>query len=132
LPTCPAEELALHLIVQDAPSAAGHGWTGLDEAAFDSLPEHPDDLEWDAMPGVLFQDTDILHLFEPGLNGIDDPHDALDAHLAIGDYGRRRGLRASRTCGRETSEGASADRKRPEQAPGNLSDVTTDLVFCLL
>jgi hypothetical protein len=34
----------------------------------------------------LFQDTDILHLFEPGLDGIHDPHDALNARLAIGDY----------------------------------------------
>lgn len=67
LPTYPAEELALHLILEDAPSAAGHRWAGLDEAAFDSLPVHPDDLDWDAMPDVLFQDTDILHLFEPGL-----------------------------------------------------------------
>ena len=86
LPTCPAEELALHLILQDAPSAVEHGWAGLDGATFDSLPEHPDDLDWDAMPDVLFQDTDILHLFEPGLDGIDDPHDALNAQMAIGDY----------------------------------------------
>jgi hypothetical protein len=48
--------------------------------------EHPDDLDWDAMPDVLFQDTDILHLFEPGLDGIDDPHNALNAEMAIGDY----------------------------------------------
>ena len=38
LPTCPAEELALHLILEDAPSAAEHRWAGLDEAAFGSLP----------------------------------------------------------------------------------------------
>jgi hypothetical protein len=36
------------------------------------------------MPDVLFQDTDILHLFEPGLDGIDDPDDALNARVAIG------------------------------------------------
>jgi hypothetical protein len=86
LPTCPAEELALHLILEDAPSAVEDGWTGLDEATFDALPAHPDDLDWDAMPDVLFQDIDILHLFEPGLDGIDDPDDALNAEMAIGDY----------------------------------------------
>ena len=86
LPTCPAEELALHLILEDAPSAAEHGWSGLDAATFGSLPGHPDDLDWDAMPDVLFQDTDILHLFEPGLDGIDDPRNALNAQMAIGDY----------------------------------------------
>ena len=86
LPTCPAEELALHLILEDAPPAVQDGWTGLDEAACDSLPGHPGDFGWDAMPDVLFQDTDILHLFEPGLDGIDDPHDALNAEMAMGDY----------------------------------------------
>ena len=72
-------------MLEDAPSAVEHGWTGLDEATFDSLPEHHDDLDWDAMPDVLFQDTDIFHLFE-ALDGIDDPHDALNAEMAIGDY----------------------------------------------
>jgi hypothetical protein len=86
LPTCPAEELALHLILQDAPPAVEDGWTGLDAATFDSLPGHPGDLDWDAMPDVLFQDTDILHLFEPDLDGIDNAHDALNATMAIGDY----------------------------------------------
>jgi len=86
LPTCPAEELALHLILEDALAAVEDGWTGLDAAAFDALPGHPEDLDWDAMPDALFQDTDILHLFEPGLDGIDDPDDALNAEMAIGDY----------------------------------------------
>ena len=38
LSTCPAEELALHLMLEDAPSAVEHGWTGLDDVTFDSLP----------------------------------------------------------------------------------------------
>jgi hypothetical protein len=86
LPTCPAEELALHLILEDAPSAVQDGWTGLDEATFNSMPEHPDDFDWDAMPDVLFQDTDILHLFEPDLDGIDDPDETLNIEMAMGDY----------------------------------------------
>jgi len=86
LPTCPAEELALHLILEDVPSAAEDGWAGLDEATLDSLPKEPGDFDWDAMLDVLFQDTDILHLFEPGLDGIDNPHDALNAEMAMGDY----------------------------------------------
>lgn len=86
LPACPAEELALHLILEDAPPAVEDGWTGLDQVTLESLPEHPDDFKWDAMPDVLFQDTDILHLFEPGLDGIDDPQDALNVEMAMGDY----------------------------------------------
>jgi hypothetical protein len=86
LPTCPAEELALHLILEDAPPAVEDGWTGLDEATLDALPGHPDDFDWHAMPDALFQDTDILHLFEPDLDGIDDPGNALNTQMAIGDY----------------------------------------------
>ena len=86
LPTCPAEELALHLILEDAPSAVEDGWTGLDAATLDSLPVDPGDFDWNALPDVLFQDTDILHLFEPGLDGIDDPHDPANAEMAMGDY----------------------------------------------
>jgi hypothetical protein len=86
LPTCPAEELALHLILEDAPAAVEDGWTGLDEATLDALPVHPDDFDWHAMPDALFQDTDILHLFEPDLDGIDDPRNAVNIQMAIGDY----------------------------------------------
>ena len=50
------------------------------------MPEHPDDFDWDAMPDALFQDTDILHLFEPDLDGIDDPDEALNIEMAMGDY----------------------------------------------
>ena len=59
---------------------------GLDEATLDALPGHRDDFDWQAIPDALFQDTDILHLFEPDLDGIDDPHDALNTQMAIGDY----------------------------------------------
>ncbi len=121
LPTCPAEELALHLILEDAPSAAvEHRWAGLDEAAFDSLPEHSDDLDWDAMPDVLFQDTDILHLFEPGLDGIDDPHNAVNAEMAIGDYRPPAWFENFANMQPRDERRASAGRQRPGQAPGGL------------
>lgn len=86
LPTCPAEEMALHMILEDVPSAVNDGWTGLDESVLASLLERPDDFDWDAMPDVLLQDTDILQLFEPDLDGIEDPHEGLNADMAMGDY----------------------------------------------
>jgi hypothetical protein len=85
-PTCPAEEMALHMILEDAASAVEDSWTGMDEATLTSLPGHPDDFDRDAMPGVLLQDTDILQLFDPGLDGIEDPHDELNVDMAMGDY----------------------------------------------
>lgn len=86
LPTCAAEEMALHLILEDAAPAVEDGWTGMDEARLASLPEHPDDFNWDEMPDVVFQDIDILHLFDPELDGIDDPNDELNSEMAMGDY----------------------------------------------
>jgi hypothetical protein len=86
LPTCPAEEMALHMILEDGPSAVEDGWTGLDEPTLAPLAEHPDDFDWDAMPDVLLQDTDVLHLFEPDLDGIEDPEEELNVDMAMGDY----------------------------------------------
>ncbi|MEV0566845.1 hypothetical protein [Dactylosporangium sp. NPDC050588] len=61
-PRCPGEELALHLVLLDAPAAVEDGWAGLDETGTRLL-EHPDDYDWDAASEVLFQDHDILDLF---------------------------------------------------------------------
>ena len=74
------------MILEYAPAAVDSAWTGLDDAIISALPDHLDDFHWDAIPDALFQDTDILHLFEPDLDGIDDPHDALNVKMAIGDY----------------------------------------------
>jgi hypothetical protein len=52
----------------------------------DLFAQHPDDFDWDAMPDVLLQDTDIVQLFDPGLDGIEDPHEELNVDKAVGDY----------------------------------------------
>lgn len=114
LPTCPAEELALHLILEDAPSAVEHGWTGLDEPAFDSLPAHPDDLDWDAMPATSFISSSRAWTESTTLTTRSMPR------WLSATTGRRRGLRTSPTCSRETSEGASAGRQRLGRALGRL------------
>jgi len=86
LPACPAEEMALHLILDDAPAAVDDGWTGIDETTIASLPGHPDDFNWEEIPDTFFQDLDILHLMDPELDGIDDPDDELNTQMRIGDY----------------------------------------------
>jgi hypothetical protein len=86
LPTCPAEELALHLILEDVLSAAEDGWAGLDEATLDSLPKEPGDFDWDAMLDVLFQDTDIFISSSRASTESTTPHDVLNAEMAMGDY----------------------------------------------
>jgi len=111
LPTCPAEELALHLILEDVPSAAEDGWAGLDEATLDSLPKEPGDFDWDAMLDVLFQDTDIsssrASTESTTLTTRSMPR------WPWATTGRRHGFRTSRTCSRAMSAGASVDSQRP-------------------
>ena len=84
-PRSPAEEMALHLILRDVPAATDDGWAGLDNEGT-RLPAHPDDFNWDLAQDVLFQDTDILALFNPDLDGIEDPDGELNLQMSIGDY----------------------------------------------
>ncbi|MGH3519241.1 MAG: hypothetical protein ACRDQ7_17850 [Haloechinothrix sp.] len=84
-PTCPAEEMALHLVLQAAPDAVADGW-GAVASLLPSLPEHPDDFDWDMLSEVLFQDHDILELFTPSLDGAEDPASDHNKTLGIGDY----------------------------------------------
>jgi hypothetical protein len=84
-PTCPAEEMALHLVLDHAPAAVEDGWAGLDRHPL-PLPEHPDDFDWDMASEVLFQDLDILSLFDVEMDGIEDPGDEHNRDLGIGDY----------------------------------------------
>lgn len=84
-PRCPAEEMALHLILRDVPAAVDDDWAGLDREDT-RLPAHPDDFSWDLAQDVLFQDTDILALFNPDLDGIEDPGGELNLQMSIGDY----------------------------------------------
>jgi hypothetical protein len=84
-PTCPGEEMALHLILEDAPDAGEDGWAGLDET-LPRLPEHPDDYDWDMASEVLFQDHDILDLFDVEMDGIEDPDSEDNRAIGMGDY----------------------------------------------
>lgn len=84
-PRCPGEEMALHLVLEDAPDAVDEGWAGLDQT-FPRLPEHPDDYDWDLASEVFFQDHDILDLFEVEMDGIEDPDSEQNRIMGMGDY----------------------------------------------
>jgi hypothetical protein len=77
--------MALHLILEDAPTATEDGWAGLDEA-LPRLPGHLDDYDWDMASEVLLQDHDILDLFDVEMDGIEDPDSAHNRAMGIGDY----------------------------------------------
>ncbi|MGW3183173.1 hypothetical protein ACWDD9_28255 [Kitasatospora sp. NPDC001119] len=81
-PACPAEEMALHLALADAPFTRE---LIEDLPKHQALPSHDDDYDWDACVDLLFQDTDILMLFSAHLDGIEDPDDTANQAMGIGD-----------------------------------------------
>ncbi|MEU1502596.1 hypothetical protein [Streptomyces sp. NPDC005732] len=81
-PTCTAEEMALHLAIEDAPTYLVDRIPG-DE--HHSLPQHEDDYSWDMCSELLFQDHDVLMLFNDSLSEIEDPDSPANQRLGMGD-----------------------------------------------
>ncbi|MFF7360341.1 hypothetical protein [Streptomyces sp. NPDC008125] len=85
-PTCTAEEVALHLAIEDARAAVEAGAAaGTGPIGGGVLPAHRDDHDFDACAGMFFQDTDVLMLYDAGLDGMEDPEDEVNQRLGIGD-----------------------------------------------
>jgi len=78
LTSCTGEEMALHLVIDYAET-----WLKDDVlTTLDSLPvdaERDDDFE--GAREALFRDHDVLMLFDPALDGVDDPEGALHEHF---------------------------------------------------
>lgn len=85
LARCTAEELALHEIIATAETYLDEGV--LDVALADALPDHDQlDRDFDLMRDVLFEDHDVLMLFNPALDGIEDPSIGGSANLHPRDW----------------------------------------------
>lgn len=84
-PTCPGEEMAMHLMLRSAQSAAQDGW-GASPVMLAGLPEHTDDYDWDLLFDLVLQDDDILQLFDEQLDGIEDPEAEANRGSGMGDY----------------------------------------------
>ncbi|MFJ8052390.1 tetratricopeptide repeat protein [Streptomyces luteogriseus] len=76
-PRSTGEEMALHVALEQAsglttddPRLVGEFTKG--------LPEHPEDYDWSACKDLLFEDHDVLWLYWPWMEGIEDPDS--DAH----------------------------------------------------
>jgi len=86
LPRCPAEELALHLILD-----AADGWADDPDAhplriPLADIPARAEDHDWEALRDTLFRDHDILALYDPAAAGIEDPADPRNQAITMGDY----------------------------------------------
>ncbi len=82
LPQCTGEEMALHLaigraeeLLEDRPRLVADR-TG-------ALPVHRSDMDLEGASDCLFQDHDVLMLFDARLDGIEDPQDATNQTLGM-------------------------------------------------
>jgi hypothetical protein len=75
-PTCTGEEMALHIAIDHASSMVVDD-PELVSSFVEGVPPHHRDWDWDLCLGVLFEDTDVLFLYQPWSQGIEDS----DHHL---------------------------------------------------
>jgi hypothetical protein len=85
-PRCTAEEMALHLAIKDAPGYQEMGQEDEDEDEHhEALPKHRDDYDWHMCSGLLFEDHDVLMLYDATLDGFEDPGGDLNQEYGVGD-----------------------------------------------
>lgn len=70
-PNCTGEEMALHIAIDHASSMVVDD-TELVLSFVEGLPAHHDDWDWGLCLDVLLEDTDVLFLYEPWAQGIED------------------------------------------------------------
>ncbi|WLW55950.1 hypothetical protein [Streptomyces sp. YU58] len=70
-PRCTGEEMALHIAIDHASTTVVDD-PELVTTLVDGLPPHHYDWDWHLCLGVLLEDTDMLFLFEPWSQGIED------------------------------------------------------------
>lgn len=77
--TCTADEMAIHVIlamVDEIDDMAEPTW-------IEQLPAHEDDDQIEWLEDLLLQDTDVLMLYNPALDGIEDPASPVNQQLGI-------------------------------------------------
>ncbi|MFI1226165.1 MULTISPECIES: hypothetical protein [unclassified Streptomyces] len=89
-PGCTGEEMALHLGIARARSLTLNRPALVDRAVAE-LPEGRDDYDWNWCSSVLFEDHDVLMLFDASLDGIEDSGNDINqamgmANLASADW----------------------------------------------
>lgn len=83
-PRCAAEELALHFALESA-SAMTRDQPDLVAEFTQGLPEQQGDYDWDVCSDLLFQDHDVLFLYDPMMQGLEHPDNPLNQRMGIGD-----------------------------------------------
>lgn len=79
-----AEEIVLHLAIRDAPDCLEMAEDAGD-SDHDALPRNHDDYDWDMCSEILFEDHDVLMLYNADLDGMEDPDTDVNQEFGIGD-----------------------------------------------
>ncbi len=74
----------LHLAIEDVPDYVDRAG-GDEDSPHHGLPEHAQDYDWGGCADLLFQDTDVLLLFDASLDGIEDPEGEINQALGLTD-----------------------------------------------
>lgn len=82
LPRCTGEEMALHLAIDHAAQLTGDRPHRVARAIADH-PRHVDDFDWEGCSNLLFEDHDVLMLFDDALDGIEDSGSELNQHMGM-------------------------------------------------
>ncbi|WP_439946378.1 hypothetical protein [Streptomyces sp. BBFR109] len=83
-PRCATEELALHFALESA-SAMTCDEPDLVAEFTQGLPGQQGDYDWDVCSCLLFQDHDVLFLYDPRMQGLEHPDNPLNQRMGIGD-----------------------------------------------
>ncbi|MFI0911262.1 tetratricopeptide repeat protein [Streptomyces abikoensis] len=86
LPNCTGEEMAMHLALQHA-SAMVADDPDLVASLVKELPEDPEDYDWSFCMAMFLEDTDVLFLYEPWSEGIEDPDHQVNQFMGIANLG---------------------------------------------
>ncbi|HET7486954.1 MAG TPA: hypothetical protein VFJ85_03435 [Acidimicrobiales bacterium] len=87
LPTCTGEELALHFVLDAAFDFVNDGLLVADEQVAALRPGSDDEADFDAARADLFVDHDVLLLFDPAFDGVEDPAGFLAKRYWLGILG---------------------------------------------
>ncbi|MFJ6353586.1 hypothetical protein ACIQKB_29610 [Streptomyces sp. NPDC092046] len=81
-PRCTGEEMALHLALESA-SAMTCDEEELVTEFTTGVPRSRNDFDWDECHALLFEDHDVLWLYEPWMSGIEDPDNPTNRFIGV-------------------------------------------------
>ncbi|MFF8438821.1 tetratricopeptide repeat protein [Streptomyces bacillaris] len=85
-PTCTGEEMAVHLALTEA-SYMAKNEPELVAELVKGVPAEPNDYDWGLCMTVFLEDTDVLFLYEPWSQGIEDPDHSIGQFLGVANLG---------------------------------------------